>query len=372
MKILITIFLCGDIMTGRGIDQVLPYPIEPAIYESYVRDAGVYVELAERKNGRIPKPVEFEYIWGDALKELDRIAPDARVINLETSVTASADHWKGKGIHYRMHPKNVRCLTAAKIDICVLANNHVLDWGYSGLQETLKTLSKENMRTAGAGPNEREARVPAILEIEGKGRVVVFAFGEVGSGIPPGWKATADRPGVNLLTNLSRETVKRIARMVRAVEQEGDVVIASIHWGGNWGYGVPRKQQEFAHQLIDDAGVDIIHGHSSHHVKALEVYQNKLIIYGCGDFLNDYEGIGGYERFRNDLTLMYFPSVNPSSGELVRLRMIPMRIRRFRLRKASSAEAEWLRDVLNREGLQLGTRVKLQKDKSLEVVGPNP
>jgi poly-gamma-glutamate synthesis protein (capsule biosynthesis protein) len=225
---------------------------------------------------------------------------------------------------------------------------------------------------AGAGLKEREAQAPAILEIAGKGRVVVFAFGEVGSGVPPSWKATVDRPGVNLLTELSRKSVQRIAKMVKAVKQDGDVIIASIHWGGNWGYRVPRKQQEFAHQLIDDAGIDIIHGHSSHHVKALEVYQKKLIIYGCGDFLNDYEGIGGYERFRNDLSLMYFPSVNPLTGELVRLRMIPMRIQRFRLRKASFAEGEWLRDVLNREGLQFDTRVKLQMDQSLELVSLKP
>ena len=76
-------------MTGRGIDQVLPYPGAPHIYESHMKSAAEYVTLAERKNGPIPKPVDFSYIWGDALDELDRMAPDARVINLETAVTKS-------------------------------------------------------------------------------------------------------------------------------------------------------------------------------------------------------------------------------------------------------------------------------------------
>ncbi len=71
---LITLFLCGDVMTGRGIDQVLPHPNDPRIYEPSVRNAVRYVELAETLNGPIPKPVAFSYIWGDALDVLDRVA----------------------------------------------------------------------------------------------------------------------------------------------------------------------------------------------------------------------------------------------------------------------------------------------------------
>ena len=145
---LITLFLCGDVMTGRGIDQVLPYPNAPRLFEPYVKSALDYVVLAEQAHGRFPKPVEFAYIWGDVLSEFERVAPDVRVINLETAVTRSSDHWRGKDIHYRMHPDNLPCLTAAGIDCCVLANNHVLDWGYAGLDETLATLKRVNIKTA--------------------------------------------------------------------------------------------------------------------------------------------------------------------------------------------------------------------------------
>ena len=101
---MITLFLCGDVMIGRGIDQILPYPSNPRIHEPYVKDAREYVEIAENKNGLIPRPVRFDYIWGDALKHFAKLTPDLRIINLETSITSSEDFWR-KGINYRMNNK---------------------------------------------------------------------------------------------------------------------------------------------------------------------------------------------------------------------------------------------------------------------------
>ena len=363
----ITLFLCGDVMTGRGIDQVLPHPGDPRIQESYMKSARGYVELAERRNGPIPKPVSFSYIWGDALEELQRIGPDVRVINLETSVTTSDAYLRGKGIHYRMHPENVGCLTAAGVDVCSLANNHVLDWGDSGLEETLASLSKVKIRVAGAGRHLADAEAPAVVGVEGKGRVIVFGFGFETSGIPRRWAASRDRLGVNLITDMSPYTVREIRSRVYAMKKPGDIVVASIHWGGNWGYHIPERQREFAHNLIDTAGFDIIHGHSSHHVKAMEVYRNRPILYGCGDFLNDYEGIRRHEEFRADLTLMYFAGMDAATGSLVRLEMIPLKIRNFRLQRTSRKETRWLREVLNREGQWFGTRAELNPDNSLTL-----
>jgi len=364
---LITIFMCGDVMTGRGIDQVLPHPGDPIIHEPYVRSATGYVELAERTNGPISKPVSFSYLWGDALGVLERVNPDLRMINLETSITTSNDYWRGKGIHYRMHPKNIPCLTAAKIDYCSLANNHVLDWGYGGLAETLETLKHANINSAGAGQNLQEAEMPAVMEVEGKGRVIVFSYGLQSSGIPFSWAASEDSPGVNLLRSLSDPTVRHIKEQVDAVKQQRDIVVASIHWGSNWGYGIPSEQREFAHKLIDHACVDVIHGHSSHHVKGIEVHKERPIIYGSGDFLNDYEGISGYENFRDDLALMYFLSMDPSTGKLIHLHMTPIQIKHFRTNRASRVDALWLRDALNKEGKKFGTRVEMNQDNTLTL-----
>lgn len=364
---LITMFMAGDVMIGRGIDQVLPHPSDPVIHEPSVKDARAYVELAEQVNGPIPKPVNFAYIWGDALEELERARPDVRIINLETSVTTSDDYWEGKGVNYRIHPDNLQALTAAKIDYCSLANNHVLDWGYTGLTETLETLRKMGVQSAGADQNIKEAEAPAVMVVEGKGRVIVFSYGLETSGIPFSWPASEDKPGVNLLKDLSDQTVRHIQASIEAVKQPGDIVVASIHWGSNWGYNIPAEHTEFAHKLIEEAGVHLIHGHSSHHVKGIEVYQGKLILYGSGDFLNDYEGIPGYESFRNDLALMYFASLDPSTGQLVQLQLTPVQIKRFKANRASRADVLWLGEILNREGKKLGTQVEINQDNTLTL-----
>ncbi len=361
----ILISLSGDVMTGRGIDQILPHPSDPTLYESYSTSALDYVALAEARSGPIPKPVEPGYIWGDALEEWELRQPDVRLINLETAITASDDYWPGKAVHYRMHPANVEVLRVAGIDVCALANNHSLDWGYSGLSETLRTLRQAAIQTAGAGQDLEEAGNPAIVKIEGKGRVVIFAFGHPSSGIPLEWAAGQDKPGIYLLSDLGEEAIEQIREMVAAVKVPGDIVVISIHWGSNWGYDIPSEQVEFAQQLIARAGADIVHGHSSHHVRPLQVYQGKLIIYGAGDLINDYEGIGGYEYFRSDLALLYLARVDPQTGLLLELRMIPLQIKGFRLKRASPSDAAWLGETLNRYGERFGTRVELQPDLSL-------
>ena len=362
---IVTLFLCGDVMSGRGIDQILHEFAPPQLFEPYVRDARRYVELAEQFNGPIPRKADYTYVWGDALAELRRRKPDARIVNLETSITAGGEPWPEKGIHYRMHPGNVSLLTAAGIDVCSLANNHVMDWGYGGLEETLETLGRARIRTAGAGRTRTEAEAPAVVEVTGKGRVIVFSFGEESSGIPDEWASSPDRPGVNLLSDLSEATASRIGARVRAMKRPGDVVVASIHWGGNWGYGIAGGHRRFAHLLLDRGGVDLVHGHSSHHAKGIEVYNGKLILHGCGDLITDYEGIGGYEEFRGDLGLMYFVRVDTDTGKLVGLEMVPMQMRKFRLNRTSRQDATWLRDTLNREGKRLGTRLELQDDGTL-------
>ena len=360
----IKLFLCGDVMTGRGIDQVLPHPGKPILFEGYMKSAIGYVELAEEANGPIPKPVEFAYIWGDALAELERRKPDVRIINLETAVTRSGDV-QDKAVNYRMNPDNIPCITVAKIDCCALTNNHVLDWGYAGLTETLKTLKQANIKMTGAGLNIQQAEKPAEMIVPGKGRVLVFSLGSETSGIPWSWAATADRPGVNLLPDFSGKTVGNIRDRIKQVHLPGDIVVASIHWGNNWGYAIPPEQQDFARGLIDEAGVDVIHGHSSHHIKGIEVYKGKLILYGCGDFLNDYEGISAHEAYRGDLTLMYFVRAEPQTGKLISLSMVPMQVKRFRLNRTSDDDASWLKNILNREGKKLGTSVELAADNTL-------
>jgi len=356
---LVTLFACGDVMPGRGIDQILPHPGDPELREHYAGDANAYVRLAERANGPIPRPVSFSWPWGDALPVLEEAAPAVRVINLETSITRSADFAAGKAVHYRMSPANLPCVAVARPDVCALANNHVLDFGQRGLRETLGSLGGAGLAAAGAGLHEAQARHPVAVRLPDGGRVLVFSCGTGSSGIPPDWAATATRPGVDLLPSLSAAAADALTTRIQAARQRGDIVAVSIHWGSNWGYEVCGDQARFARRLID-GGVDLIHGHSSHHPRPIEVYRGKLILYGCGDCIDDYEGITGYENYRDDLRLLYFASVAAGTGELASLVMVAMQARNMRLRHASAADARWLAATLTDISHGFGSRIEYQ------------
>lgn len=351
----LTLFLAGDVMTGRGVDQILAHPSPPELRETYVQSAETYVELAERVHGPVPAPVQPEYVWGDGLEVLARVRPAASVVNLETGITRSAEFWPDKAIHYRMHPDNVACLQAAGIDVCTLANNHLLDFGRPGLLETLEVLRGAGIAYAGAGRDLAEAARPARVELGNGAALLVFASGSTTSGIPPEWAASSARPGVHLLEDLSRASADRFVDRVQSWKEPQDLVVASLHWGSNWGHDVPREQVAFAHRLIE-GGVDAVHGHSSHHIRPIEVYRGKLCLYGCGDLVTDYEGIHGHEAWRGDLGALYFATLAANDGALLDLRAEPMTMRRLRLSRVKSEDGEWLLSTLNRISRPFGTR----------------
>jgi poly-gamma-glutamate synthesis protein (capsule biosynthesis protein) len=197
--------------------------------------------------------------------------------------------------------------------------------------------------------------------------VLVFAFGSETAGVPPDWAAKKHTPGVRVLPDLSAKSADNIAAPIAAARRPGDVVIVSIHWGGNWGYEISRSEREFAHRLIEAGAADIVHGHSSHHPRAIEIHRDRPILYGCGDFLNDYEGISGHESFRSELALMVFPAFDAATGKLQRLALTPTRIGRFRVNFANKEEAAWLAAMLDREGRRLGTRVELETGNRLLI-----
>ena len=334
-----TILLAGDTMLGRRIDAQLA--ADPAL------------QLFR----------EFEPWTADV---------DLLAVNLETTITTAEQEWPGKNYHFKMAPERAalafgKLPVAAGMPIFVsLANNHTLDFGHRGLTDTLDTLVGARIVAVGAGRNANEAARPAAVTVAGGCRVVISSFGTQSSGIPLAWAAARDRAGVHLLPDLSVATADRVAGRLLHAKRPGDIAIASIHWGSNWGYEVPADEVGFAHRLID-CGVDLVHGHSSHHPRPIQVYRGKLIIYGCGDLVDDYEGIGGYEKYRDDLRMLYFASVEPATGRLIRLRMAPMQARQMRLRHTSAEDTEHLRSVLSGVCQRFGSRVELGPDGMLRL-----
>jgi poly-gamma-glutamate synthesis protein (capsule biosynthesis protein) len=256
-------------------------------------------------------------------------------------------------------------LTAIRPDVCALGNNHILDFGYQGLTDTLRTLEKAGICGAGAGLDAKRAERPAVVGLADGTRVVIVSCGLGSSGIPHGWAATGRRPGVAYVPDMSDRSAGAIADRVLALKGPGDIAIVSVHWGSNWGYDVHAAQIRFAHRLIDE-GVDLVHGHSSHHPRPIEVYRGKLIMYGCGDTIDDYEGISSFEAFRHELRLLYFASVDSECGTVF-LRMVPMRMRRMRLERAPDQDAEWLHATVAEMSRRFGTRIDHTPDGLLTV-----
>jgi poly-gamma-glutamate synthesis protein (capsule biosynthesis protein) len=361
--------LCGDVMTGRGIDQALSFPGAPELREQYVRSATAYLGLAERANGPFATPIAPAAIWGAAREAWRELAPDVRLMNLETAVTACSD-FAPKGVNYRMNPANIAVLTASGADALALANNHVLDFGPAGLAETLDVLAAAGLAGAGAGANLAQALQPAVIEAGGN-RVLFYSVAMRDSGVPSNWAAGRASQGVALVEPTDREAAE-LASRVSAERRSGDIAVVSIHWGSNWGYDVPEAHRRFAHALIDTANVSIVHGHSSHHPRPIEVYRGRLVLYGCGDVLNDYEGIRGYESFRSDIVATYFADVDISTGILRKLVITPLRLRRFRLERATEEESAWIASILTAHSRDFGVQITPSSAGFLEAEWPSP
>ncbi|MEU9510954.1 CapA family protein [Micromonospora sp. NPDC048170] len=361
-----TLFLGGDVMTGRGVDAILPAPGPSELREPAVRDARDYVDLARAASGPIPRPAPPAWPWGEALDLLGGLRPDVRLVNLETVVTGRGEFAPAKAIHYRMHPGNLACLTAARLDVCALANNHSLDFGPVGLSDTLDALAGAGIATVGAGRDAAAAWAPARVPLGAGRQLLVWSVAAPSSGVPPPWAATAGGPGLAYLPEVSAAAADALAGRIAAVAGPGDRLLVSVHWGTNWGYEVPPGHVEFAHRLVD-SGVDVVHGHSSHHPRPVEVYRDRLILYGCGDLVDDYEGIGGQEAYRPELRLLWLPTLDAATGELRRLRAAPVRMRRMRLERAVPGDARWLAGLLGGFGPPFGSEAALDGDGLLTL-----
>ena len=168
-------------------------------------------------------------------------------------------------------------LRQAGIDGVTLGNNHVLDAGVSGLEETLVHLDDTGISHAGAGMSLDDAREPMIFDL-GETRMGVLSY----HGVPSyewSWATEAVPGTAPLLERVMREDVERLRRRV-------DLVAVMPHWGKEYVATPEPGQVEFAHAAVD-AGADMVIGGHAHWPKGIEVYRGKPIYYGVGNFLLD-------------------------------------------------------------------------------------
>ncbi|CAM9720191.1 unnamed protein product [Chrysoparadoxa australica] len=337
----ITLAFTGDCMVSKLIDQLLPHPST----DWYLGQGQIERDRIDYYNQS--DDYLYKRPWGTMLDHMRD--SDLCLINLESAVTASDNEWTGKTWHFKMHPDNIDVLTAAGVDFANNANNHVLDYRYEGMESTLQALDEAGIAHAGVGINIEAAMKPAILETRGM-KVAVYSFGDHGCWYPnenstseeedngrvydgcfadkdgfDGWAATESRAGISYIDFYKPELLERAVNKVREgkTKEGADLVLVSLHCGPNWQFEVSARQQSFVKRLIDEAAADLIWGSSSHHMQGVEVYQGKPIIYGSGNFVDDYHV---ELPFRNDLGMMYKLEVDPVDYTLRRLVCIPTKI----------------------------------------------
>jgi len=299
------------------------------------------------------------YPWGDTLPLFHNA--DWRMCNLECAISDRGEPWTDtrKVFHFRTDTQNVEVLNKARIDCVSLGNNHALDYGYTALSDTLCVLEQNNIESIGAGENGAEASEMAVMTI-GDTTIGVLGFTDN----MPEWEAGEQKAGVNYLPlALEDPRMEAFLGQVEVKAKQVDLLVVSAHWGGNWGYEAPGNHQAVAHALID-RGADIIHGHSAHIVRGVEVYKNRLILYSTGDFIDDY---AVDPRQRNDRSFIFEVSAGAEGVE--GLRMHPTVVRRFQAQRARGADMKAVVETMTRLCEALGTIVHWDEGEGVLVIG---
>jgi poly-gamma-glutamate capsule biosynthesis protein CapA/YwtB (metallophosphatase superfamily) len=365
-------------MLGRLVDQLLPTHVDSPEEHRHAQSLlHVYDTNGELASALARDPAA--YPWGTLLPFFDHSRADLRVVNLETSATTSSRKWPRKAFNYRMHPANVTVLTRANVDYTSLANNHVLDFQAEGMRDTCEALDRAHIAHSGCGANSEQSMRPAIVHTSGGLKVGWFSF----SDHPTSWAATTSQPGINFVDteHLTDSTIDRVCGAIREwrARELFDFTGVSVHWGPNYEWAPSANICRLAHALIDQAGVDVIHGTSSHHIQGVEEYRSKLILYGCGDFIDDY---AVDDEYRNDLSLLYLAefarhqatTVEPETVErkteasdsesvgsgfrLTSLEFVPSACRVCRIHTPSLAEHRWLRERLATLSQPFGAKIE--------------
>jgi len=284
------------------------------------------------------------YPWGNVLPVFR--SADVRICNLECVIADSGSPWTPKVFNFRSDRKNIRVLQAAGIDAVSLANNHSLDYGYDALLEMLPLLDHAGIKRAGAGRSLEEAMQPGVLTAGGM-RIGLISFTDN----EPRWEADAACPGVFYApVDLADSRAMRLLQLVSEARAQTNLVVVAAHWGPNWGYQPQPHHIPFAHALVE-AGADIIFGHSCHVFQGIELYRGAAIMYGCGDFVDDYRV---HEVERNDQSFIFVVEVQ--DRQIVRLELRPTVItRHFQVRLAREAEAVEIAAKMQALCAELGT-----------------
>ena len=385
------IFFSGDVMLGRLVNNVLANN-------------------------------EFTYVWGDTIDIIK--GADFSLINLECSISLRGKEWNKtfKVFHFRAHPDAINVLTSAAIDYVALANNHTLDYDVEALLDTVNLLSKNNIYHSGAGKNLEEAMEPAFMKKKLKPNSNKICWTEnydyeennidknaITIGVisltdnEPQWEAKGNSAGINYtpITLDSEIYYYRLKNCIEKVRKQSDLVIVSSHVGPHFREKPSEKYVNFAHTILE-FGADIYWGHSNHMPQGIEIYRHnndkdnnnsntnnnkKIIMYDCGDFIDDYAINSNY---RNDLSFIFLLHLNidkknyqlgnnnnnaNNNKENVLLRngiieLIPIKINKFRVNTIpfDDSDADLIIAKMFKRCTNLGTKCLIDKKKKRIII----
>ena len=211
---------------------------------------------------------------------------DIVIGNLETPLTCSVEPTPNKDpelikakrdfVFRCDRPKAACAMKDAGFTVLTLANNHMMDYGDDGLADTLDRLDEVGIPHAGAGGDETDARMPAVLDVKGR-RVIVFSASDI---VPQGYGADEDGPGI---ASMKDESGLLEAVAVARDEYPDALILLSLHWGVEATFEPTERQRRVAHMLID-CGADAIFGHHPHRIQPVEMYRGRPVFYSLGNF----------------------------------------------------------------------------------------
>jgi poly-gamma-glutamate capsule biosynthesis protein CapA/YwtB (metallophosphatase superfamily) len=227
-----------------------------------------------------------QYGYGYPYVHISSILKEADIAagNLENPITDRGEAAIDKSFVFRTSPDAVPEMVNSGFDVFNLANNHTLDYGLVGLQDTIRLLTEAGLHGVGAGMNEEEAYRPVIIEKNGM-RVAYFGLTNV---VPElSWKADEQKPGLAETYNYTRPV-----KAIEAAKGKADIIVVMVHWGLEGEVQPEIYQQELAHRYID-AGADLVMGSHPHVLQGLESYKGKWIAYSLGNFIFTTSGKSG-------------------------------------------------------------------------------
>lgn len=202
---------------------------------------------------------------------------DLAVVNLETAITERGTP-APKAFTFRAPPSALAALAAAGVDVASMANNHGVDFGPVGLQDSLAAERATGFPLVGIGADEGEAYAPFLADVGGQRVAVIAATQVLDSSLVEAWTATETQAGL-----ASAKRVDRLVAEVRAVRARVDTVVAYLHWGIELETCPSDVQRTLARQLVD-AGADVVVGGHAHRLQGGGRLGTALVHYGLGNF----------------------------------------------------------------------------------------